>query len=126
MPETSDSNSWERHGQSLVAGVLLILLSWVGYTVNENSKKAAVMEIKVESLVQQLYEVRKQLSSGLDDRYRGTDARRDLSAVYDILTSQAQRIDSFGNEQARRGPRIATLEEEVKSLKSRVKDLEKK
>lgn len=105
--------SWERHGQTVLASLVLVLLTWVGYNVNENSKSIPVMSAEMTALKDQ---VKALVNSGANDRYRGQDAIRDFSNVSVKIERMGNSIDVFSREQAARGPRLKNMEEDIREL----------
>lgn len=119
MPEEKERRKvgqFERHGQSVVAGLILLSLAWVGATLNAQVTANAVLTEKLEQLETKFASMELQLIARMDDRYRGSDARRDFAAVWTEIERLRANDERFGSEQNRRGPRIKSLEETVKEL----------
>ena len=119
----SPISAWERHGQSVLAGVALLILGWVGFTVNENSKNIPVLSTQVMGLERQVRELNSALATDSRDRYYARDAARDFASVYKELDRIRDDSDKFMKEQASRGPRIKALEDQIRILTIEVQRL---
>lgn len=82
-------SAWERHGQSIIVSIVLILLIWVGSNVNDNSKYSAVVAVEIAGLKYQVSELKS------------------------VVNGDVSRI---GNEQATRGPRITANEQAIRDI----------
>ena len=117
--------AWEKHGQTILAGIVVIILSWVGVTVSDNAKRSAVMGQQIVDLKIQLGDMERSLHAEMADRYRGKDATRDFQAVYKELDRVKGENFTFMKEQAARGPRIQALEIGQKKLENEIKDIKR-
>jgi len=72
-------SAWEKHGQSLVAALILTGIFYIASQTVEAAKNIEVLNVKVESL-------NKSLEIAASDRYTSRDAKADL-------LSRDQRID---------------------------------
>jgi len=86
---SSEISAWEQHGQSIITSVVLVILVWVGYNVNENSKSSAVVAVEISGLKLQVSELKT------------------------VVNNDVRRI---GNEQATRGPRITANETAIREI----------
>ena len=111
------SNILEQHGQSILASIVLVLLVWVGKTVSDNVIQTATMKAQLSSVVQSIELIRLDLQKSTDDRYRGSDARRDLNAIYTEINKLNSKVERIDREQSSRGPRISRLEAEAREKK---------
>ena len=90
----------EKHVQTVIVAVLLALLLWAGNSLLEIKSDVTTLKVQVATLTS---EVR----SGTDDRFRGTDWRREKQLLDDRfieLRTHVKEIDS----------RLDRLEGEVK------------
>lgn len=94
-----------RVGMASAFPVLIASMTWLGSTLWSLNTEQAKLSAKVDVLSERL-------SGQLDDRYRGSDAVRDLKARDQKDTEQDRRLDRLDNrldriEQARgvQGPR---------------------
>jgi hypothetical protein len=96
-PETSAKVSIiEQHVGTLLQTVMIGLLGWSLMTTVDLRTDVGIMKAKMEA-------VQSTLAQGTSDRYRGSDAVRDLKIVWD--------------EFARHDLRLKTLEEDCRALK---------
>ena len=112
--------TWERHGQSIIAAVVLLVLSWVGINVSDGVRNDAVMATEVSALKLQVAGLETTLKTDMQDRYRGRDAERDFQAVYKELNRVRDDNGRFMAEQSSRGPRIKALEHQMELVMSQV------
>lgn len=108
----------EKHAQSIVAMIVMGLLTWTVITVNATDKTTAVMKAQMNAFQEQLAVVQTQVAEGVGDRYRASDAKHDFGVVYEALGKLTGIVDEIRGEQNRRGPRIRGLEDRVKNLES--------
>ena len=113
--------AWERHGQSITAAIVLLVLSWVGINVNDNAKGSAVMQSQIADLKKKVDALQFTINNDMADRYRGKDAQRDFAAVYKEIERIRDDDHRFMQEQAARGPRIKALEESVNMIREDLK-----
>ena len=113
------ASTMERHGQSIIAAIMLALLVWVGKTVSTQTVDYAVLLSKVSSIEARFDRMEAQLSSSMGDRYKSTDARADFAERDIRIKANSEAIQKFGAEQASRGPRIRQLEEQIKILQGK-------
>jgi len=116
LPSERPSTVFERHGQSVVAGIALLLLAWVGLTVSEGEKNNAVMVAKMAGLESQVAKLEQSISTDMKDRYTSKDADRDFKAAYKEIDRIRDDNSRFMAEQSSRGPRIKSVETQVNEL----------
>lgn len=83
----------ERHTQTLLTGVALALLLWVGLTLNENSKTIARMDQRLISVEKQLGEV-KAASQGNYTRREAEQDRRRMEFSIQKLSERVRALES--------------------------------
>lgn len=113
--------AWERHGQTITAAVVLLVLSWVGVNVNDNAKNSAVMASQITDLKIKVSELERSLSDTMSDRYRGRDADRDFSVVNKELDRVRTEHSTLLHTQASFTPRFKALEDRVSELERKSK-----
>jgi hypothetical protein len=75
----------ERHIQTAIGAVLIGLVFWVGSTLSGAQTQMAVLEAKVSLLTTEVTKLRSKVEVGVEDRYRGEDARRDFAEVWEAI-----------------------------------------
>lgn len=66
----------EQHFQTGVTALMLGLLFWTGNTLIDIKQKVTTLEVQVQIM-------QAQLQSGVDDRFRGADWRREKEVIED-------------------------------------------
>lgn len=84
------SNDWrlEQHVGTVMQALVIGLLAWSLKTNVDMRAEIAVLNAKVEAMSTTI-------AQGTTDRYRGTDAARDLAAVWAELSRQSSRMDKL-------------------------------
>lgn len=82
----------EKHLQTALAAILIGLVGWVGVTVSSTATEVAVLKQTVIVLTSTIEKLEARLEVMTDDRYRASDARRDLGRVYERLSDHEKRI----------------------------------
>ena len=90
----------EKHVQTVIVAVLLALLLWAGNSLLEIKNDVTTMKVQVATLTS---EVR----SGTDDRFRGTDWRREKQLLDDRFIELRNHVKDIDG-------RLDKLEAEVK------------
>jgi hypothetical protein len=85
----------ERHIQTLIGAVLIGLVFWMGTTLNNTSTGMAVLDERVATLTGEVTALRTQVANGIDDRYRKTDASRDLARVWNHFAAVDDQLDEL-------------------------------
>jgi len=75
----------ERHLQTAIGAVLIGLVFWVGSTLTTTQTQMAVLQAKLVGLTEEVAKLRLKVEQGVDDRYRASDARRDLNEVWSAI-----------------------------------------
>ena len=119
----ASQSSWEKHAQTILAGAVLLVMSWVGMSVNNNGRDNAVMASQIADLKGQVTGLAKTLNVNLNDRYRGRDAQRDFQAVYKSIERIEDANTKFMNEQSSRGPRIGALETHIINMEKEIRSM---
>lgn len=83
--EKPNGSVMERHAQTIIVVIITGLLSWVGYSVADMKTTVAEMKIQMSYL-------QTQMQAGVDDRFRGTDWRREKERLDERAAGYAQRI----------------------------------
>lgn len=117
--------AWERHGQSITAAIVLLILSWVGINVNDNAKGSAVMRSQIDELQKKVDILQLSINTDMQDRYRGTDAQRDFAAVYKEIERIKNDDFEFMKHQAAAVPRVKSLEARIVKLEQIVDRIDK-
>ncbi len=86
------SSILERHIQTVLAAVIVALLSWGGFTLTEVSLQTAVLAERVATLSVKVAALEQKVDKGTEDRYRAADARRDLALRDQRLQTLEQRL----------------------------------
>lgn len=81
--KTQRASLIEQHLQTIITAVLLALLLWTGNTLLDIRQKVTTLEVQVQVM-------QSQLQSGVDDRFRGSDWRREK----EILDDRFKRIEA--------------------------------
>lgn len=84
------SNDWrlEQHIGTLMQILIVGLLGWSLKTNVDTTTQIGILQAEVRNL-------QATVSQGTNDRYRGTDAARDLAAVWSELNRHAVRMDKL-------------------------------
>ncbi|MBB1485898.1 hypothetical protein [Oceanospirillum sediminis] len=85
------STAMERHAQTILAGVITILLSWVGVTLTDSASNIARLEERLVALGREVQMLRNQLGN----QYTQRDAERDFSAIRARLNEHQNRINQL-------------------------------
>lgn len=86
---TSEKSIFERHLQTIIGFVVVAVMGWVGYNVNESAKKIVALDVKFESMQNQIDDI----EDGTRNRYTKTDATRDFELRDNNISSLLLRID---------------------------------
>ncbi len=78
----------EQHVGTIMQVLIVALLGWSLKTNVETTTSIGVLQAEVRSL-------QATVAQGTNDRYRGTDAARDLAAVWAELNRHATRMDGL-------------------------------
>lgn len=87
---TSSNDSWrlEQHVGTIMQAAVIGLLAWSLKTNVELTNQVGILQVQVSSL-------QAAVSQGTTDRYRGSDAARDFSAVWAELNRHSVRMDGL-------------------------------
>lgn len=85
----------ERHAQTILTGVITILLAWVGLTLTDSANQIARLEERLVSLGREVQMMRNQLNN----QYSYRDAERDFSAIRAQIKSNSDRITRLESNQ---------------------------
>ena len=69
---------WERHFQTIMLTISIMVLGWSGKTTLEASKQIEVLNTKIEHLQSDFKEFKDDVKTATRDRYTSADADRDL------------------------------------------------
>lgn len=89
------ANTYERHFQTLIVGLTLVVLSWVGVTITNNSKTIARMDERSIAMEKTIEELGKQVNVATQDRYTWQDAKSDQRAFEARLSALEKRIEAL-------------------------------
>ena len=78
----------EQHIGTILQIAVVGLLAWSLMTTQQMSKEVEVLKVRVEAMTLSI-------NQGTNDRYRGTDAARDFSAVRQEMQFLERRIGSL-------------------------------
>lgn len=81
----------ERYAHTILAGVVTILLSWVGVTLTDSASNIARLEERLVALGREVQMLRNQLNN----QYTQRDAERDLSTIRARLNEYQGRINQL-------------------------------
>lgn len=95
--EPHETSPMERHIQTIVAGVAVAILIWVGATLNTATQQTARLEERLSSLFREVQMLREQLGN----QYTRHDAERDLSIVRARLEDQQRRLERLESKLSR-------------------------
>lgn len=79
------TSGWERHLQTLISSAALLLLGWL-FTQTQD------MGNQISRMSEQIGFLRLQVQSGLEDRYRASDAAKDFAARDQRITEIKERL----------------------------------
>lgn len=85
------ASAMERHVQTILAGIITILLSWVGVTLTDSTSNIARLEERLVSLGREVQMLRNQLGN----QYTHRDAEKDLAAIRIRLNEHQERISQL-------------------------------
>jgi hypothetical protein len=86
--EEPPPRGFERHAQTVVQGVILVLVVWVGFSMVDMRERVVRLEERVGDL-------KTQIASGSDRRYLSTDAARDLELRDQRMNAIERRVDAM-------------------------------
>ena len=83
-------NSWrlEQHVGTIMQAAVIGLLAWSLKTNVELTNQVGILQVQVSAL-------QTTVAQGTNDRYRGSDAARDLAAVWGELNRHSARMDGL-------------------------------
>jgi hypothetical protein len=95
--ETEDNKStvFERHAQTVLGAVVVAILGWSGFTLNNLSVSVAQLTERVSAIQGNMTILQSQTT----DRYTRQDAVRDLGAVQRSLEDHTSRIRALESKQ---------------------------
>jgi hypothetical protein len=82
------NSRFEQHIGTIMQAAVIGLLAWSLKTSVDLNQQVGILQVQVSSL-------QNTVTQGANDRYRGTDAARDFSAVWSEFNRQSQRIDKL-------------------------------
>jgi hypothetical protein len=68
--------TYERHFQTLLVGLTLVVLTWVGVTITNNSETLARMDERVKSMEEVITDMKKEASIERKNTYTWHDAKQ--------------------------------------------------
>jgi outer membrane murein-binding lipoprotein Lpp len=86
MNPNTDISVWERHGQSILAGLILGGVIYIATQSVEATKNIEVLNVKVEALS-------KTLDIAASERYKAGDARRDFELRDERINANTKEIE---------------------------------
>lgn len=87
-----DQRGIERHIQTIIVGISLALLAWVGLTLTQNVETMARVDEKVKNMEINLNELKREVKVATKDRYTWKDAQADQRALNYQLEALDTRI----------------------------------
>lgn len=89
----TDNQTWriEQHVGTIMQALVIGLLAWSLKTNVDTSAQLGVLQAEVRAL-------QTTVQQGTNDRYRGSDAARDLAAVWAELQRHSARMDGIENK----------------------------
>ena len=96
MEQNEQRIGFERHAQSALTAAAVALLVWSGSTLVELRDRLTKMEERLATL-------NVQVNTGIDDRFRGTDWRREKQVLDERFTDLKRNVEINGG-------RISALE----------------
>lgn len=87
----------EKHFQTVLQIIVAALISWFGFQVVEQGKSVARMEVVIESLNKELMQMRTNVLTQVDDRYRRAEAVRDQELLRRQIAENQERITRLEN-----------------------------
>jgi len=94
--QTVKPSVFERHLQTGIQVVLVILLTWAGTELVALGKNTAVLQERLVHQGQQLSDMRRELREWSDVYYRQSDAERDLDDIrrrIEVLDSRVSNLE---------------------------------
>lgn len=87
---TSQDQGWriEQHVGTIMQAAVIGLLAWSLKTNVELTNQVGILQVQVSAL-------QTTVAQGTNDRYRGSDAARDLAAVWGELNRHSARMDGL-------------------------------
>ena len=79
MDDRRTSNGFERHLQTVLASVAILLMAWVGLTTYNTSVGMATFAERMSWMGDSILKLEKRLQQAAKDRYTRQDAQRDYT-----------------------------------------------
>lgn len=86
---------FERHMQTGIQSLLVILIIWAGSELVKLGQQSAVLEERLSTQAMTLQEMRQELRSWSDTYYRKVDARRELDEIEGRIDSLDSRVSAI-------------------------------
>jgi len=95
MIEEPKKNIWERHFQTIMLTISIMVLGWSGKTTLEASKQIEVLNTTLGYVQAGLKELKEDVKYATRDRYTSADADRDLREVRRRLDHLEKMTEGF-------------------------------
>jgi hypothetical protein len=95
---------FERHVQSGLQGLIVVMIIWFGSAVVDAQKSLARMEERFIGLDARMAGLERQITATADDRYSGSAARRDQDAITNRLNDHEGRLRALESGRRMGGP----------------------
>lgn len=95
--ESCDSGAWERHGQTIIAALILAAIIWVGKSVTDLSSTMGVVLNRISNLENSI--------AAMDERFDRYQTKAEAAAVAENQRLRYQMIDA----------RISAIENKLRS-----------
>jgi acetylornithine/succinyldiaminopimelate/putrescine aminotransferase len=87
-----DSSMTERHIQTFLGAIILMVMGWVGFQVTEQQKVIASMQVRIESMKEDIGDIKNDLKVATNDRFTATEAQKRQEACNDRMQRLEERI----------------------------------
>lgn len=87
--------AWEQRIWTVAQMLMVASILWVGSSMLRISDSVARIEVKLEASAERLQILESAAAAGMNDRYRGQDARKDWDAQRQINETHASRLNAI-------------------------------
>lgn len=114
MDENVNSRSvFETHAQTIIASVMLIIISWAGYSLNEQGKTQAEMVQQISFLQMQIKDLKENLKEATQSRYTRQDHMAYAADIAQTILDIRQSIAEIRTQSRTNSDEIIKLKEKT-------------
>jgi len=93
--ENKPSNTFERHAQTALVGIIILLIGWVGVTVNGNDKTLLGISVTMKYMQQDIVELKTKDADRFTGK-EGRELRERVRRIEEVIRDSDFKTDSGG------------------------------